>query len=307
MSPGRRLTVVAVGGNAISAPGGLLSYAEERATIVRAMAEIAELARSGARLLLVHGNGPQVGRLLAAPAVGDPAQLDLHVAQTQGELGYLLAEALDTHLGSSSSVAVVTRVLVDPADPAFRSPTKPVGPVLPEPPPGVPAEPTPDGRGWRRVVASPRPLAVLEEQAIAALCETHHVVAGGGGGVALSGEPGARLPQPAVVDKDWIAALLAVALDAARLLYLTDVPHVSDAFASPRRRALRRLTVREARTRLERGEFPPGSMGPKIESALTYVEATGRPAVLTTIGAVAAALRGDAGTTIHSDRSEAGR
>jgi len=293
------LAVVALGGNAISPPRGGLSLAGERAAIDGAAAELAAVARNGARLLIVHGNGPQVGRLLAAPGIGDPESLDVHVAQTQGELGYLLAEALDAQLGREASVALVTRVLVDAADPAFANPTKPVGAVLSSPPAGVPSMRTPDGAGWRRVVASPRPLAVIEQAAIGTLLADRHVVAGGGGGVVLAGGVRSRRPRPAVVDKDWIAALLAVAFDAAHLVFVTDVSHAFDHFGGAAERAIRSMRAREARDRLAGGMFAPGSMAPKIESAVQFVEATDRPAVIAKLGSVSAALSGDAGTLIE--------
>lgn len=293
------LHVVALGGNAISPPRGDLSFATERAIVDGVAAELAGLARTGARLLLVHGNGPQVGRLLEAGGLGDPASLDIHVAQTQGELGYLLAERLDARLGSAAAVALVTRVLVDERDPAFAQPTKPIGPVLAGPPGDAPAAPVPGGGGWRRVVASPKPVQVVEQPAIASLLATHHVVAGGGGGVPLANAASARRPRPAVIDKDWVAALLAVALGAERLVFVTDVSHAFDGFGEAGRREIREMTVAAARARLAAGVFAPGSMAPKVESAADFVEATGRRAVITTVGALDPALRGASGTTIR--------
>jgi len=293
------LYVVALGGNAVSPPRGDLSFATERAAIDGAAAELVALARTGARLLVVHGNGPQVGRLLGAGGLGDPECLDVHVAQTQGELGYLLAEALDARLGRDACAALVTRVLVDERDPVFAHPTKPIGAVLPAAPAGVPAAREPDGSGWRRVVASPRPVQVIEQAAIAALLATHHVVAGGGGGVPLAGSGSSRRPRPAVVDKDWVAALLAGALAAERLVFVTDVSHVFERFGRADQREIHTLSLVEARAHLAAGTFAPGSMAPKVESAIEFVEATRRPAVITTIGSLERALRGATGTTIR--------
>jgi carbamate kinase len=211
----RPLTVIALGGNLISPPAGSLSVGAERAVAARSMGELAPLAEAH-RLLIVHGNGPQVGRLLAA--AGEGGALDVAVAQSQGELGYLLCEALDAALGATASLALVTRVLVDPADPAFATPAKPIGPVRATAPAEGPAARTPDGHGWRRVVASPRPRAVLELDAIRAALTTHHVVAGGGGGVPLAEVAGTRVPRAAVVDKDHVAALLATALGAVQFV-----------------------------------------------------------------------------------------
>jgi carbamate kinase len=291
------LLVVALGGNALAAPDGRSDLGPEREAVARAVEELAPLARSGARLLVVHGNGPQVGRLLHA--VGDVRHLDVAAAQSQGELGYLLVEALDDRLGDGSALAVLTRVGVDPDDPAFEHPSKPVGPVLPRPALELACAPTPDGRGWRRVVASPRPRAVLEEEALRALLLRHHVVAGGGGGVAVTRDGGARRAPPAVVDKDWTAALLARRLGAEGLLFVTDVPSVFEGFARRAQRALPRLDAAEARRRLAAGEFAPGSMGPKVEAAIEFVEARRRAAWITGLGAVAAVLRGEAGTRIE--------
>jgi len=291
-------TVVALGGNAVSPPHGDLRIGTERRLLEAAAAELAALARAGRRLLVVHGNGPQVGRLLSAPGLVDPDSLDVHVAQTQGELGYLIAEALDHHLGSGACAALITRVLVDPADPAFARPAKPIGAVLADAPIGVPAARTPDARGWRRVVASPRPVGVVEQDAIGRLLATHHVIAGGGGGVALSAPPSARRACAAVVDKDWVAALLAIAFDAEGLLFVTDVPHAFDRYGMAGQDPIRAMTVAEARTRLLAGVFAPGSMAPKVESAVEFVAATGRPALIAAVGCVRAALHGLAGTTV---------
>jgi carbamate kinase len=292
--------VVAIGGNAISPAAGDTGFAAERAIVERSMAEVARLTAGGTRLLLVHGNGTQVGRLLSAPG-GDAAHLDIHVAQTQGEIGYLLAEALDRQLDRAQCVAVLTRVLVDPGDEAFRHPTKPVGQILPLRPREGESVRDPQGRGWRRVVASPRPCAVIEQDAIAELLRHHHVVAGGGGGIALSERGRPHQPLPAVVDKDWVAAALAIALDADRLLFVTDVPHAFEHFGTGEQTPLATLTVSAARQLLAAGTFAAGSMAPKVESGVQFASATGRPAVIAQLGAVAAALRGGSGTTIVPD------
>lgn len=295
----RSLFVVALGGNAVSPPRGGLTFAVERGLIERAIAELAPLAEDGARLLIVHGNGPQVGRLLAVESVGDDAALDICVAQTQGELGYLIAEALDARLGADATATIVTRVLIDAEDPAFAHPAKPIGPVLDHCPADAPAMQMPDGSGWRRVVASPRPLAVIELHALRSLLTTHHLVAGGGGGVALSGGCGKRRPCAAVVDKDWVASLLAIELGADQLLYITDVPQVFDRFGQHDQEPIHTMSVAQARARLAGHVFAPGSMEPKVASAVHFVATTGRPAVIATLGAIAAALLGARGTTIY--------
>jgi carbamate kinase len=290
------LIVVALGGNALSPPGGDGSFAVERAAVDVATAELASLARD-TRLLIVHGNGTQVGRLLGAPGLGDPASLDVHVAQTQGELGYLISQGLDAHLGTSACVALMTRVLVDGADPAFQVPSKPIGPLLSARPSDAPVVELEEGR-WRQLVASPRPRAVVEEPAIVSLLRDHHVIAGGGGGVALADGSGGRIPVPAVVDKDWVATMLAIHLDASQLLFVTNVPTVTRGFRTDAEQPIHELGLGEAEMLLTEGQFAPGSMQPKIESAVDYVRATGRIAFIAGIGGVAAALGGKGGTQI---------
>ena len=296
----RPLIVVGVGGNAINPPGDDPSLAAERVAIDTAAIEIAALGEDSARLLVVHGNGPQVGRLLAAPVVGDPSCLDIHVAQTQGELGYLLAEAIERET-AHSCVAVVTRVVVDEADPAFANATKPIGPLLDQRPTDHASAPTPDGSGWRRVVASPRPRAVVETVAIGSLLHSHHVVAGGGGGIPVAVDDRGRRGMAAVIDKDWVAAMLAIDLDAESLVFVTDVESAFDRFGETTRVPLRALPTGEARSLLDRGVFAAGSMAPKIESAVQFVEASGRRAHIAQLGKVAATMRGESGTTVFPE------
>jgi carbamate kinase len=255
-----KVLAIALGGNALSPPAGDQSYGAERSAVARSSRSLARLAAQGYRLLIVHGNGPQVGRLMREDA--DTRDLDVHVAQTQGELGYLIAQALETATGAPCA-ALVTRVVVDPADPAFAAPTKPVGPLL--------------AGGGRRLVASPRPVRVLEQDAILALLERHHVVAGGGGGIPVAPGNGGI---PGVVDKDWVAAKLALAAHADALLFGTDVAGVFDRHGRPDAAVIATLRAAEARSRLAARAFAAGSMAPKIESAVEFVAATGRRAVV---------------------------
>ena len=267
-----RVLAVALGGNALSPPRGEQSYAVERAAAAAAARSLAALAAGGRQLLVVHGNGPQVGRLLRSDAAG--GDLDVLVAQTQGELGYLLAEALE-QAGGVPTVAVVTRVIVDPLDPAFGRPTKPIGPALSSRPGDAAAVEV--AGGWRRVVASPRPLAVVEQGAVAALLASgHHVVAGGGGGIALARAAGRSRGLPAVVDKDWVAARLAIAFGAETLVFATDVAGVEEGHGGPGARVCPALSVAAARALLETGVLGAGSMAPKVESAADFVAASGR-------------------------------
>jgi carbamate kinase len=283
------LLVIALGGNALSPPAGDQGYAAERAAVAVAARQLAALCTGGRRLLIVHGNGPQVGRLLGSEA--DTANLDIHVAQTQGELGYLLAEALEQASGMPT-IALVTRALVDPADPAFSHPSKPIGPLLPARPATGTAVQLPGG--WRRTVASPRPQAVVEERAIATLLRAQHVIAGGGGGIAIARTTtrtaeGAR-GLAGVIDKDWIAARLAIAFDAQALVFATNVAGVEDGHGTPQARLRARLSVAEAHKLLAAGVLGAGSMAPKVDSALAFVAATGRPALILHTDVLAQAL-----------------
>lgn len=259
--------VVALGGNALSpAKTDDRHYTVERANATRSGRALARLAGRGYRLVVVHGNGPQVGRLMQADQDQQLDNLDIHVAQTQGELGYLLMSAL-----AAPAVCLVTRVVVG-AD--AGPPLKPVGPILHVRPGEGTAAVEVDG-GWRRLVPSPRPTAVLDLDAIAALLPTHHVIAGGGGGVPLTDDGS---PVRAVVDKDWVASLLAVALDAEHLIFATDVDGVYEHFGEAGSRRLERLSMARGRRLLQAGVLGAGSMAPKVESALEFVAATGRQA-----------------------------
>ena len=280
-----RLLVIALGGNALSPPAGDQGYATERAAAATAARQLAALGAGGRSLLIVHGNGPQVGRLLGSEA--DTGNLDIHVAQTQGELGYLLAEALEL-ASDTPTVALVTRALVDPADPAFGNPTKPIGPLLSARPAHGPAVQLPGG--WRRTVASPHPQAIVEERAIAALLREQHVIAGGGGGIALARAAQGSQGLAGVIDKDWIAARLAVALDAQMLVFATNVAGVEDAHGTDQARLRPRLSVAQARELLAAGVLGAGSMAPKVESAVAFVAATGRPALILHTDVLAQAL-----------------
>lgn len=272
-TPEQPLLVVALGGNALNPPAQDQSYAAERTAASHAGQQLAALAQQGWRLLVVHGNGPQVGRLLADEA--DTAHLDIHVAQTQGELGYLLAESLELACGQPTC-ALLTRALVDPADPAFAHPSKPIGPLLPVQP--VHGTSVQLAGGWRRTVASPRPLQVVETAAIAALLHTQHVIAGGGGGIAISRAGASSQGQAGVIDKDWIAARLAIELQAQALVFATNVAGVEAGHGTPRARVYPRLSLDRARALLAQGELGAGSMAPKVESAADFVAATGRTA-----------------------------
>ena len=287
----RPLLVVALGGNALSPPSGDPSYDVEREIVKATTDELKSLVDEDYRLLIVHGNGPQVGRLMREDVAGE--NLDIYVAQTQGELGYLIVQNL-RQAGVTNCVSLVTRVVVEEDDPGLFQPAKAVGPVLVDEPAGRPSRRT--GAGWRLLVGSPRPTEVLELSAVRALIAAHHVVAGGGGGVPVTR---AGTPVQGVIDKDWVAALLAIELGAQELLFATDVAGVYENFGSADQHLLAELGCDRAGRLLASGTLGVGSMAPKVESAMAFVRACGRNSHITKLGQLRPALNGAAGTMVH--------
>ena len=308
--------VAALGGNALSPSHGTGTVREMRATLASTVGFLADLVERGVGLVVTHGNGPQVGRILLQQeyAAGHvPAMpMDVCGAESQGQIGYLLAQAFDSELRRRSVatrvLAMLTQVVVDGRDPAFRRPTKPVGPFYDEPEAMRIAQETGyvfrgmgDGR-WRRVVASPRPVRFVEEEPLLQVIESGHVVVcAGGGGVPVVEHDDALHGVEAVVDKDRAAARLATLVRADVLLILTEVARVQVGFGTPSARELPSLSVREARALLAAGEFPEGSMGPKIEACCDFVDAGGERAVVAALDEAADAVFGDAGTSVVAD------
>lgn len=312
-----RTVCVALGGNALTREGETGSYEEQEANARRMARAIARMLGRGHRVVVTHGNGPQVGALSIQQEEGAglvPAQpLFALGAMTQGQIGHLLGTALLAMPEVEGKVAsVITHVAVDPADPAFASPTKPIGPFFS----GEVAERLAGQRGWtvredagrgyRRVVPSPEPREIVEARAIRALVERGFVViAAGGGGIPVV-RRGRRLAGvDAVIDKDLSGERLATEIGADRLLMLTGVDRVALDFGTPDQRPVREMTAGEAEEHLEDGQFPPGSMGPKITAAIRFVRAGGRAAVITSPRNAAAALDGSRGTRILPDRIDA--
>ena len=306
--------VVAIGGNSLIRDKQHQSVPDQFASTDETCLHIADIIKVGWRVVITHGNGPQVGFILLrselASNVLHAVPLDSCGADTQGALGYMIQQLLRNRLRQVGSdipvVTVVTQVIVDADDPAFRSPTKPIGPFYDE-----------DrarryereqgwaivedaGRGWRRVVASPIPREIVELQAIRTLLETGFVVIGvGGGGIpVVRDEQGDLRGVEAVIDKDYASSLLAVGLKADLLLISTAVEKVYLNYGRPDERPLDRLTVAEAREYQEEGHFPPGSMGPKIEAVIQFLEQGGKEALITSPENLARALRGETGTRI---------
>lgn len=310
----QNVVVVAFGGNALLPKGAAGTKAEQIANARRACAPLVSRLANGDRLLLVFGNGPQVGHELlrshAARAEVPPAPLDVCVAATQGTMGFFLELALRAELTAAKMevpvTSVITLVRVDPEDPAFRSPEKPVGPFYD----ASEAERlhrdkgwviTEDGgRGYRHRVPSPKPLELVDAKAIFDLLSGGHVVvAGGGGGIPVVRGPDGQLRGiEAVIDKDRTAALLGLAVGAAELIDLTGVDYVYQNFSQPDRIALPLLSAREAAKLHREGEFPPGSMGPKIEAALDFLAGGGESVLITSMAQLDRALRGEVGTRI---------
>jgi len=315
------LVVAALGGNAIQRADERGTAPEQRRNLRKAARVLADLVDAGNRLVLTHGNGPQVGTLLiqaerAADEVA-PAPVDVLVAETQGWMGYLIAEALDRELearGREERCAVVLmRVLVDARDPAFKNPSKPVGPHF-DPSTG---ETVGRERGWvmkrvavasgkptvRRVVASPRPLKLVDLEAVRALLKRGLIpITVGGGGIPVVLKDRALTGVEGVIDKDLASGLLAAELKADRFLVLTDVEKVASHFGKSDQADIDRMTATEARQWIAEREFPPGSMKTKVEGAILYIERGGKEAVICHLESMARALAGKTGTRIVPDR-----
>jgi len=305
--------VIALGGNALLRRGAPDTYEEMYGAARRAAERIADIAADGWEVVVTHGNGPQVGRILmqqeAAAKQVHPMPLDVCGAESQGQIGYLLQVTIgDVFFERGTErpvVTILTLTRVRPQDPAFRNPTKFIGPFFTEAQAhrreeqrGWAMKPDPHG-GWRRVVPSPRPYSIVETPVIRDLIgDGVIVIASGGGGVPVI-EKGPRLiGKEGVVDKDLAAAILAREVDAEVLLILTDVPRVQRGFGSMMPEDIEQMDIAEAKRLLKHGEFGSGSMGPKIEAAVHFVEDGGARAVIADLGEAREALAGAAGTVI---------
>lgn len=308
--------LLALGGNAMTGPDGSATPDAQIAAVGVAMAAAARLVVAGHELVITHGNGPQVGNILVknelAAEVVPPVPLDWCGAQTQGTLGFTILNALDTALadaGTSRPVAaLVTRTLVDRDDQGFTHPSKPIGRYLPR----EKAQTLVDHgqvwedrgeKGWRRVVASPEPLEVIDVEPVSALLATGHVVvAAGGGGIPVVRDPDGRLRGvEAVIDKDLTAALLARTLGADVLVIATDVEHAAVDWGTPRQRDLGRVTLSQMRRHAADGQFASGSMGPKVDAATRFVAGGGPRSVITSLARITDAVEGSFGTVIEPD------
>jgi carbamate kinase len=302
--------VMALGGNALIRAGERGTAQQQQANADRIADAVAAVWRHDTKIVVTHGNGPQVGNLALQQELGSaivPAlPLPTLVAMTQGQLGSLLALALQA-AGVTSVISVVTHVVVARDDPAFREPTKPVGPFFDEESARklaaehdwTVAEDA--GRGWRRVVPSPRPRAVVEASLINRLAASGAVViANGGGGIPVAVQGEQLAPIDGVIDKDLAAAMLATTLGASTLVLVTDVPAISLDFGTPQARQVNEMTLAEAQGHLAAGQFPAGSMGPKVTAAAQFLAAGGEMALITDAEHVASGLAGQHGTRVVS-------
>lgn len=319
--------VVALGGNAIQRAHDTGTWAEATRQMRRTVGALASIVRDGHELVVTHGNGPQVGVLLqeAQIAASQIPVLPMYVAdaETEGQIGFLIAQELSVALAKVGRrrvvVPVISRTEVSARDPAFRHPSKPVGSFYPaavadhlRAQNGWTMQEDRERGGWRRVVPSPMPIRWLEGDAIRAALDAGlgsrcvFVVTGGGGVPVVPGADGHWKGVDAVIDKDLAAALVARQLNASELVIVTDVPGAAVGFTTPHPRWLHKVTARELGSYLRKGEFAAGSMGPKVEAVLDYVRHGGGRAVITDIPSLRAAIRGERGTCVEGRGARSG-
>ncbi|MCB0821348.1 MAG: carbamate kinase [Bacteroidales bacterium] len=298
--PMKKLGVVAFGGNALLQAGQKGTIGEQEENAYQASKNLLKLLKENYNIVITHGNGPQVGNILLSEQAGEQVHglpqmpLDVCVAYSQGFIGYIIEQQLRNVLAANDMdrdiISIITQVLVNKDDPAFSKPTKPIGPYYPkEVADKVAAETNSvfveDKKrgGWRKVVASPRPLVISNKKSIEALARSGQIViaVGGGGIPAFYVAPNKLQGIDAVIDKDLASALLAKQIGADKLFILTDVAKVCLNFNTPQEKTISRMTIAEARAYLNEGQFGEGSMAPKIRAAVDFVENTGKDAIIT--------------------------
>lgn len=309
--------LVAIGGNATH-PENISGTSEEQKKIADQTAQaLLPLALLDNYLIITHGNGPVVGKILMRQALTrdriPPMTLDICVAHSQGGIAYLLMQSLENALREADNprhvACLLTQVEVDPKDPAFENPTKPIGPFFTEEQAkAVGAElgwfmKEDSGRGWRHVVPSPKPKHICDISLIQVLARRGTVViAGGGGGIpVVRGPKGVRKGIDAVIDKDQTSALMANVLDIDTMMILTAVPKVAINFGKPDQKLLDEVTLSEMKRWYAEGQFPPGSMGPKVDAAIRFLEGGGERVIIGALDEAMACLRGEAGTHVIAD------
>jgi carbamate kinase len=297
----KKIAVVAFGGNALLRANEVGTIEQQEKNTLDTCEKLISLLRNGYCIVITHGNGPQVGNILLRNEAGyaqykiPKMPLDICVADSQGGIGYMIERQMRNAISKTdlktNVVAVITETLVDIKDPAFENPTKPIGPYYLKEEAELLAKANnwvfkedPRKRGWRKVVASPKPLDVMNKKVIKDLVKHGHIViAVGGGGIPVYWHEDTKYLEAieAVVDKDLASSVLAREIKADRFYIITDVSKVFINFNKPNQKALDSLTVAEARKLLDAGEFPAGSMGPKILAAVEFVESTGKEAIIT--------------------------
>lgn len=294
-----KLVVVALGGNALLRSNQKGTYNEQIENVTETCEALMSFIKNGDNLIIGHGNGPQVGNVMLQHEAGakmfevQPMPMDFCVSETQGSIGYMIEtgfrKVLSQHGFKHNIVTLVTRVLVDGNDPMFKNPTKPVGPYYEKEEAEDYAAATgsifkedPKGRGWRKVVASPKPLEINNIELVELLARQGNIVVTvGGGGIPVVEKDGYYVGVEAVIDKDLASSLAAVQVKADEFYILTDVPQAYINFRKENEKALGRITVAEAKKYLEDGQFTEGSMAPKMRAAIKFVEETGHDAVIT--------------------------
>lgn len=311
--------VIAFGGNAILSGGNQTAYAQQQALKIIAN-QLVEIIKHGYQIAVTHGNGPQVGNIFIQQMNSDSEQtpampLDTCGAMSQGMIGYWLENELDNALNQENMdkeiTTMITRVEVDPEDEAFDHPTKPIGPFFTKKEAKIRMEKTgaifteDAGRGWRKVVPSPKPLRILEQNIIKALVNHGTIlISGGGGGIPVYRKNGELHGVEAVIDKDYTSKMVADLIDADILLFLTEVEHVYIHFNKPGQQALEAVSSDKMKEYMNEGQFAPGSMLPKIETAVSFVDSKpGRKAIITSLGKALDALLDKCGTRVLSKGS----
>lgn len=296
----KKLAVVALGGNALLRGDQTGTIDEQEANASATAESLIKLLKRDYNIVITHGNGPQVGNIMLANSAGlkvhniPEMPLDICVAYSQGFIGYVIEQQLKNVLEKYDMerdiITIITQVLVNKDDPAFQKPTKPVGPYCSKAEADKMAEETksvfkedPRGRGWRKVVASPTPLVIINKKTIESIARSGQIaIAVGGGGIPVFYvEPNKLQGIDAVIDKDLASALLASQINADKFFILTDVPKVCINFNTPQEKSLDRMTIAEAKRYLAEGQFPDGSMGPKVRAAIHFVERSGKDTIIT--------------------------
>ena len=299
--------LVALGGNALIRKGEEGTVAQQFKNLAVPIRQVARLSQDY-RIIITHGNGPQVGNLLLQQeSCADVPRLPLEilVAQTQGQIGYMIESTLDSELMDlgihvKPLISLITYVVVDENDPAFSSPSKPIGPAYKrkkDAPSGYPVTKT--AKGFRRVVVSPKPVTIIEKREIKKLINADFIViCCGGGGIPVVREGRAFQGVDAVIDKDLASARLAEEVGVDIFLIATDVPGAALNYGTPDQKFLSKVDIKAARNYIAEGHFPAGSMAPKVEAAIQFVSSGGKRAVITSIDEIVSAVKGQAGTEI---------